>query len=182
MTTGTLFSATLGLNSNDWNGYTFVQSIPASAMTLPSGSIIKVRFRLQSSTTETRTVTNAYIEHRAGAGDVYDFNATPVQLLFAGSGSKVIASNSEEWTDWATFAYNKTDDLLFATYCGGGTSSDNLRYSNSVTGCAAYYKSGNDSSTVNKSGYTLQASNFLGLVNAIEYETSDGGGSFFPFF
>lgn len=166
---GTLFSQSLTLNSNGWTGYTGVIRIPASAMALPSGSITRIRFRLQAGSTEGFTVTNMYTEHRAGSGDPYDFATTPVQVLFAGSASKVIAAGTQEWSDWVTFAYDKTNDLLASFYCNGGSSSDMLSYATS-TGATKYEKIANDAATVNKTGYST-ASGFTSLINAIE---SDG--------
>lgn len=177
--TGTLFSQSLSIDSDGWNGLTVVMQIPASAMSLPSGSIARIRFRLQAGSTQGFTVTNMYTEHRAGSGDAYDFAATPVQVLFGGSGSKVIAAGAQEWSDWATLAYNKTDDLLAAFYCGGGTSSDMFIYATG-TGANRHTKAANDAATVNKTGYGTNSGN-TSLINAIEYETEDGG-NFFPYF
>lgn len=181
MTTGTLFTISLGANGNGWNGFTGVERIPVSVMTPPASGIVKVRLRLQASTSESFTITNAYIGHRAASGDAYDFATTPVQLLFGGSGSKVIAANTEEWSDWANFAYNKTSDFLFSFYCAGGASSDALRRSTSATSMSDYEKIANDAATVNKSGYSTN-DNIIHLVNTIEYDTADAGVNFFPFF
>lgn len=180
MATGTLFSLSLPTSGGGFSGVTAVDSIQASAMTLPSGNIIKLRFRLEASASESFTVTNMYIEHRASSGDAYDFAATPTQVLFAGSSSKVIAAGTSEWSDWVNFSYNKIDDLLAAIYCGGGSSSDGVKYKTSVTGASEYEKTANDAATVNKTGYT--SNNYIILINNIEYETADAGGNFFPYF
>lgn len=181
MTTGTLFSATLSSNSDGWNGFTGVIRIQASAMSLPSGSIAKLRLRYKAGSSQGFTVTNTYMEHRAGSGDVYDFAATPTQILFAGSASKTVSAGSTEWSDWIDFAYNKTDDLLISFYAGGGTGSDMLSYALSVTGVNKYDKVANDAATVNKTGYGTTAG-YCGLIDAIEYETDVAGGNFFPYF
>jgi len=179
--TGTLFSAALSSNSDGWNGFTGVIRIEASAMSLPSGSITKLRMRYKAGSSEGFTVTNTYMEHRASSGDVYDFATTPTQILFAGSASKTISAGTTEWSDWMDFAYNKIDDLLVSFYAGGGAGSDMLSYALSVTGVNKYDKVANDAATVNKTGYGTTAG-YCGLINAIEYETSDGGAGFFPFF
>lgn len=167
---GTLFTVTLNSDSNGWNSFTGVIRVQASAMTLPSGGITQVRLKLRAGSSEGFTVTNMYIGHRAAAGDAYDFATTPVQVLFGGSASKVIAAGTTEWSDWASFAYNKTDDLLGAFYCAGGSSSDMLRYALSVTGAEKYDKVANDAATVNKTGYSNIAV-YVGLIDTIE---SDG--------
>lgn len=180
MATGTLFSVTLDSSGGGFNGVTSVDRIQASAMSLPSGTITKLRFRFQASAIEAYTITNAYFEHRAGSGDPYDFATTPTQILFGGSGSKVVAAGTEEWSDWITWTYNKTDDLLVSVYCGGGASSDAVKYKTSVAGTAEYEKAANDAATVNKTGYTTNS--YIILINTIEYEAADADGNFFPFF
>lgn len=98
-----MLALTLNTNADGQNGQTFVERIAAAELTLPSGAITQVRVRFEAGTTEQLTITNAYVEHRAAAGDAYDFAATPVQLLFSGSGSVTIPSGTSQWSDWAAF-------------------------------------------------------------------------------
>lgn len=181
MATGTLFSQSLSLDSDGWDGYTGVERISASAMSLPSGSIIKLRIKFQAASGEGFSITNAYIGHRAGSGDPYDFSATPVQLLFGGSANVDISASSEQWSDWASFSYNKTSNLLVSFYCGGGSSSDAPRYETGLTGISDYEKVANDAATVNKTGYSVN-DGLLVMISAIEYETSEGGVGFLAYF
>jgi len=169
----TIFTQTLDTNGDGQNGYTRVIGFAVAALTLPSASIARIRFTLQAGTTQAITLSGVYVEHAAAAGDAYDFLATPVQLLFAGSGSKVIAANTSEVTDWATFAYNKTSALLMAWNCNGGTGSDMCRYKSAVTNVTDYSKAAvNEPATVNKTGYTPLGSTCI-LVNKIEVETAE---------
>lgn len=173
----TIFSQALDSNSDGNNGYTQVQSFAVAGLTLPGGAIVRVRVTFEASSAEGFTITNAYIGHAAGAGDAYDFSATPVQLLFSGGASAVISAGATAVSDWATFAYNKTSALLIAFYAGGGAGSDAQRYKASVANTTNYYKVANDAATVDKTGYATSAS--LAAINKIEVETSGG---FFAFF
>jgi len=164
---GTLFSVALTLDSDGWSGYTGVERIAASAMTLPSGSITKVRFRLVAAASEGITIGNAYVGHRAGSGDEYDFSAAPVQVLFGGSAGVTISAGSTKTSDWATFSYNKTSDLLFAFYCSGSGSSDAPKYASGITDVADYEKIANDAATVNKTGYSTNTG-YITLVDLVE--------------
>lgn len=167
---GTLFSVSLTLSGGGWNGITGVESVQASAMTLPLGSITQVRFRFTASASESFTITNAYVEHRASSGNVYDFVTIPVQILFGGSASKVVGAGTSEWSDWVPFAYDKSTDLLVAFYCNGGASSDAVKYSTGVTGVSDHEKIANDAATVDKTGYSTNTGT-IALLDRIE---SDG--------
>jgi len=181
MTTGTLFSLTLNTDADEQIGQTHVERVAAAAMTLPSGVITQVRICFEAGSTEQFTITNAYVGHRAGVGDAYDFSTTPVQLLFSGSESVTISAGTTQWSDWVAFAYNKTSDMLIAFYFGGGTGADMVRY---VTGLGANYdhfnKAANDAATVDKTGYGTSSGVFT--IKAVEYMTADGNTGFFPFF
>lgn len=173
MTISTAFSVTLDTDGDGLNGFTIVVGFAVAALTIPSGNISRVRFTLRAGNTQGLTITNAYVGHAAGAGDAYDFAATPVQLLWGGSGTKAIAANTEEVTDWATFAYNKTSALLVAYYLGGGTTVDMARYKNSVSNVTDYNKTANDAATVNKTGYASTA--LCRAINKIEFDVEDNG-------
>jgi hypothetical protein len=170
----TIYTNTVNTDENGYNGFTFVMSFAVAGLTLPAGAITQIRFTFQAGSTEALTITNAYVEHVAGAGDAYDFAATPVQLLWAGAASKVITANTNATTDWANFHYNKTSDLLCAFYMGGGVGSDMSRYKTAVSNVSRYNKSANDAATVNKTGYTLNVG-ILDSIIKIEVMTSSGG-------
>ena len=167
---GTLLTQTLNTNADGQNGQTHVERVAAAAMTLPSGAITQVRVRFEAGSTEQLTITNAYVGHRAGAGDAYDFSTTPVQLLFSGAANVTIPAGTTQWSDWASFAYNKTSDMLVAYYMGGGTGADMDRY---VSGLSANYdhfnKAANDAATVDKTGYGTSSG-----VSTIKGIESDG--------
>jgi hypothetical protein len=164
-----MYSPTLDANdAGGWNGFTLIERLEQALFTPPSGGITQVRITFQASSTEGCTIANAYVQHAAASGDLWDFLTTPVQLFWAGSGSKAIATGTEATTDWASFAYNKTSALLIAWY--ENTTSDSHRKKESVTNVNMYYKSGSDAATVNKTGYSTVA-NRLTSINKVE---SDG--------
>ncbi len=171
----TIYSATLTSNSNAENGRCYVESFAAAGLSLPAGSIARIRCTFQPSATEGTTITNAYIGHRAGSGDAYDFSDTPVQLLFSGGASGVTSAGTDITTDFANFVYNKTSDLLIAFYLGGGSSSDSIKYTASgIANVETYYKDANEAAVVNKSGFTQAGSGQLVGINKIEVETAGG--------
>jgi hypothetical protein len=176
----TIFTQALDTDGGALNGLTLVQRIAAAAMTLPAGTITQMRFSFQAGNAEGLVITNAYVQHRAGAGDAYDFSTTPIQILFGGSGTKTIAATTTEVSDWVTFAYDKTTDLLISFYSGGGTTNDTMRYKTGLntTNFSDYFKTANDAATVNKTGYTANAG-FCVIVNKIE--SFDPSGFFLMF-
>jgi len=171
----TLYSQALDTDFDVWNGYTIVMRWAASVLTLPTGTIARMRAYFEAGAAQALTVSKAYVEHKAGSGDVYDFATTPRQFLFSGSASKAITAGTTEVTDWLTFTYDKTTDLLIAFYAGGGVGSDMSR---GKTGLSAniieYYFLADEAATVNKSaGYNVTASR-LQAINKIEVETASG--------
>lgn len=163
------FTQTLNLDAGANNGLTTVMRFETSVLTLPSGVISQMQFTFEAGAAEALTITNAYVGHQAGSGDLYDFAATPVQILFGGSGSVAISAGQTA-LGVATFAYNKTSNLLVAFYTGGGVSVDTFRYRTGLAGVDYYYKTANDAATVNKTGYSTVA-DLLAAINKIE---SDG--------
>lgn len=170
----TLYSQALDVNNAGWNGYTTVMKYTTAAFTLPSYGISRMRVRFEAGTVEGYTITSAYVGHRAGSGDAYDFAATPVQLLFSGGASVAISSSSTSTSDWAEFAYDKTSDLLIACYINGGASVDTARAKTGLSNTILYYRVGDEAATVNKTtGYSISSG--LGLsVNFIEVEGPGG--------
>lgn len=174
----TLYTQALDANTGGWNNYTVVMRFAPAALTLPTAPILRIRFTFEAATTEGFQIGAAYVGHRAGAGDAYDFSTTPVQILFGGSGGVTISTSSTSTSDWATFAYDKTSDLLVAWYFNSTTDSPRAK-----TGLSNIYNydngaGGNSASTVNKSGFSVTNGRQLG-INKIEVETESGGFFFF---
>ena len=172
----TAYSQSVDTDSDTWNGNTFVQRWAASDLTLPSDAIARMRARWEAGSTEALTISEAYVGHKAGSGDVYDFAATPAQFLFSGGASGVANAGSTITSDWVNFVYDKTTDLLISWYAGGGTSSDMTRYKDGISASIiAYFKAGNEASTVDKSASYSSAASRLRSITLLEVETATGG-------
>jgi len=169
----TLFSQALDANAGGINTDTQVIRFEPAALTMPTGTITKIKVTFEAGTTEALTVTNAYIGHAAASGDAYDFSDTPVQLLASGGASFVISISSTLASDLANFSYDKTSALLVAFYVGSGTSTDTARAKAGLANITRYTKTANDAATVNKTGYSSTAGS-LYAINKIEVETSLG--------
>jgi hypothetical protein len=148
-----LYSVTLDSDDGGWNGYTIVMVFQPAALTLPGDSIIGVRVVFEAAAAENLTITNAYVGHGAAAGDVFDFAATPSQLLFATAGSKAIAAGQTATSDTLAFVYNKTSNFLISFYVGGGVTEDAVRKKTGLSNIDAYSKVANEAATVDKAGY-----------------------------
>ena len=140
----------LGVNSSDNALYTFRQVLKAAVFT-QSGSSVIVTFQAGSTNL---VIDGAYIGAQ-GAGDAYDFAATPVQLLFGGLGSVEITADATKASDTASISITASGvyvvSMYFNTTAKGSAkqTNDNLQ-----ANTANYYKSGSDAATVDATGYT----------------------------
>lgn len=169
----TLFSGSLTTDADGWNGNTIVDVWNTSALTIPSGIIVQIRATFKAAAAQALTITNAYIGHKAASGDAYDFLNTPTQLLFGGGASGTASAAGTVTSDYVNFNYNKINGLIIAFYCGGGTSSDDLSRSGTITGVAWYFKVANEAALVDKTGYST-ATGSVGAVSLIEVNTING--------
>jgi hypothetical protein len=165
---GTMYSLTLDNDGGTgFNGYTFAQVYDLAALTLPSDSITRMRVRIQAVTSEGCDIDGMYVGHQAGAGDAYDFAATPVQILFSGSGSVSVGAGSTALSDWASFAYDKTSKLVFAWHIS--SAADAMKRKLSTSNVTSYFRAAtSEAATVNKTaGYTGDATTTY-FINLIE--------------
>lgn len=137
-----------GGNSVGWGGLTLRQRVPVAA--LVAGS--KIRLTLQSAAASGCVISKVFIQHVAGSGDTYDFSAAPIQLAFAGGAGVTIPANSEVVTDEAVFTVNPTVPLIVSAYITSGDVAGNY-----PVGWSSYYKSGDDTTTVDAAGYSSSA-------------------------
>ena len=137
------------LTSDGWSGYTL--RIRLQAAYLLAGS--KVRLTVDS-TGQPLNMGAMYCQVRNMAGDLYDFETTPIPVTFGGSGTISTGSGSVYVSDDIPLVQSATKDLIISAYFNSTTT---MRRSNSaVTGLSYSYKSGNDAATVNATGYTTQ--------------------------
>ena len=157
-------------NSGGWIGYTLVVVLETAALSLPDDSITDVRITFRYPSSEGCNLAKVYVGHGASSGDVYDFAATPVQVLFGGSGSVSIGTSAVATSDWTSFAYDKTSKFVIAWYISSPV--DTMIYRAGVSNVTSYYRGGDEAATVNKSsGYAaLSGDNYM--IGKIEVRTS----------
>lgn len=164
-------------NNVDWSGYT-IRLLVNSAQISNTG-LSKVRVTFESSSAQALTIDAAYIGHAAAAGDAYDYESTPTQLLFSGSGGFAISSGTQKVSDEVAFSVQSSKNLIIAYHVSGDATHDDVRAKATQTGFTSYYKSANEAGTVDVTGYSTSAKAILGVMR-VEAAASDGG--FFAFF
>lgn len=133
-------------NDTGWSGYTIRVRIKAAQIVAGS------RFRLTlDNGTNPIAMSSQYIQTRNMAGDTYDFSTTPIQVMYAGSPTISSGSGGTFVSDEILLSQTATEDIIISSYFSGAT---NLRRKNGITGWEYYFKIGNDSSTVDASGYS----------------------------
>lgn len=169
MTFETVFEKTLNANSTGWNGQTRVQVIPASVV----GAASKIRLTLSGASTKPTGVLNMYVGER-GAGDAYDFAATPVQAKVGGNGAFDVPQSGSIVTDDIKINFSGTKDLVIAASYTTDTSKNDLRVLfGGSTGCSYFWKvNADEASLVNKTSYQAAGNNpnALGMISKIEVE------------
>lgn len=131
-----------------WAGYSIRVVIPASA--LANVSTTQVRLRAAGTDAVGGAVTKCFIGEQAASGDVYDFAATPVEILSGGVSGISVSAGQEKWTDLAAFATDGTKALVISMYCATG----NLPHTAMLDGKTIHYRSGDSASTVDALAHT----------------------------
>jgi lysophospholipase L1-like esterase len=156
--TFTFFSGTLAQTTSGSN-LSVVVSIPASTIVVPNVNAptfyrCRLTFRGQAN--------NVYIGHKAGAGDAYDFAASPTAVTWNGGSATLSADNSTlTVSDEISFTWDGASDILIALEYGAAVTWPH----GAVTGYASYTKAATtgETATVNKTGYSTEASTVYGL-------------------
>lgn len=167
--TTTIFEQTLNDDADGNTGATRRQMINAAILTDPGFTPVEARVRFEAGSGEQLTITKAYIGHKAGAGDAYDFAATPVQLLFSASASVTIPAGMAVESDWAAFVWDRSSGIIVSYYMNGGLSADSERFLNSVANAEAYIKAAVDeAATVDVTGYSAPGAIDVAAINRIQ--------------
>ena len=148
---------------------TFRHQFAAAGLTAPSGTVTQTRVTFHAGTTagENLTITDAYIGHK-GAGDAYDFAATPVQITFDGGNAGVtITTDTTKVSDAVNFAWDKTSDIVISTFynTSGADACKNLTGLSNVN---QYTKVANDAATVDATGYSGPTAGRIEAITKIE--------------
>lgn len=164
----TLFSQTLNVGSSGWTGYS-IRSLINNSYLSGSANQVRVTLRSDPASGEACTIDAAYIGHQAGAGDAYDFDGNQKQLLFSGSGSVTIATNSTVTSDWVDFTYDETKNIILSADFSTGTADDFARLN--AAPWVAYYKNTIPSASITDASlFTTYVDNLL-LITTIEGQT-----------
>lgn len=147
-------------DSDGWNGWTSRERVLASSLTDVSATQLRISWKASSAFQ--LKIAKAYVQLK-GAG-TYDFSTTPVQILFSGGSSAVVAANGVIVSDAVTFTYDGTSDLIVSTYsdatAGFSSSNSNVR-------STLWQKSGDDAATVTPvGGATGSAMDIVWLIEA----------------
>jgi len=134
--------------SMGWNGYTFRWIIP-STLLLYSATMVRVGFEYYNIAW---AFAKCYMGHVAASGDAYDFAVAPTQLLFSGGAGGAVNAGGLI-SDDVSFNLDKTKNLMFAFYFSDAAK-DDVPYNNAILTYGAYYKAGDDCTTVDASGYS----------------------------
>lgn len=140
-----------------WNGFTQRQRFGSALVVAGT----KIRLTAAANTAQVGAM---YVGIGATSGDNYDFAATPVQVTFSGSGSVSIGATSQVLSDEIPLTIASGDAILVASYFSGTST---VMAQAGLTNRNSYYKTGNDASTVDASGYSTSA-NPLHLFSKVE--------------
>ena len=133
-----------------WAGYTLRQVYDFSTQVGVAATRFKIALRASSS--EGLIIDACYMGVQ-GAGDVYDFNTTPVQVTFSGAAGFTKTAGGIAVSDAIDLSVSASQNIVVSMY-GNTAASDGFSYNGSVTGAEVYFKLASDASTVNATGYT----------------------------
>lgn len=141
-----------GGNDSNWAGYTVRMLMPASALSVSANANTKLY--IAGAAGADLDVVKMYVGHgRTVGGNVYDFAAAPVQVLFSGSATVQAPAGSNVLSDAIAFAYDETKPMLVSLYVGVA-GKDLLRWL-PFTGAQLYTLSAtDDAATQSTSGYS----------------------------
>lgn len=156
-------------DTTGWANSTHVQYIPQASLAATGGTQVRITLKPPAATGS--TITGIYIGQCSASFSATSpaFAATPVQILYGGSGSKTLtAGGANQLSDAASFVMPSSNGLCIAWQF---TTSSNMPYSavGSPSGWGISYKSGADAATVAKVSYTNYAAfNGSWLVTLVE--------------
>jgi hypothetical protein len=168
MAWATVASATITTDNTSANITT--RQLISSAGLSNLGYLYRVTFKAGA---EGLKIGAAYIGQASDSGDAYDFINTPTQLLFSGAWNCEIAANGSIVSDQAALVLPAGKNLIISFYTSTDTTKDTTKYVATLTNWQYYYKSGNDASTVDATGYSTGVA--VNGISLIESTTDIGG-------
>lgn len=152
-------NADLGSGQN----LTIVVQLTVAAMS--NTGLCALRATFAASSTEAFQVTKCYVGPRNMAGDAYDFETTPTQLFFDGGNAGFsIAANQTKVSDVLELTIDGAKDFLIAFHIANSAANDGYRRDTSAAWNWHFKAGGDDSATVNKTGYTTVSGDTAGVL------------------
>jgi hypothetical protein len=167
-----VYNVALSGSDNGWENITFVQLLAAGNLGAATGT--QARVTVKFAALPNLGGARVYIGQKAAAGDAYDFNTTPAQVLFGGGNIVGDGVTLTFVSDFVTLpeAYDETKDYLVSVFITN-VAGTNLPMASS-TGDANYFaigdNAGNKAETPNKTGYSTNLTNTAEWVTKIEIQ------------
>jgi hypothetical protein len=146
-----LWEKTVDYTSSEsgWAGQTFRFKIPVSKV-YNSCASFKLEFARVSNDWQ---IGKCYIGEQATSGDEYDFKNVPTQVLFGGSAGKIFNADAI-LSDEVTLALDYSKNIIISLYIVTLSYIPIGGVAGIVSGYKSWYKSGDDASTQNATGYS----------------------------
>jgi len=167
---GVAFGDTLDADTGISSGVNYRVLIPSSELS-NSGTEIRATLQAANSTILSGNyyIDSCYIGHASTGGNAWDFDGNQVQLFFSSSSGTTISIGNEVTTDYSSFSYNNSKDLIVSVglYTTGGS---DIRKRGSAS-TSVYQKASAylDAGKTAPSGYGLAGSENWG-INEIEVQ------------
>lgn len=155
-------SVTMSSDNGGWNGFT-LRNVVSRGGLAHAGS--KYRITFEGGSVEGTAGDACYSGPGATSGDVYDFETTPTQVLFSGGGSFDTGVGGTIMSDEINVAVDASKPFIVAFHFNNAAK-DTIRRG-SATNANYYWKSANEPSTVDVTGYTTVGS-LSAVVKKIE--------------
>lgn len=158
-----IYSEAMTADSNGWNGWTIRSRIDAAIMAVPTFTPTKMRVGVAASSARNLQFSSFYVGHRAGSGNAWD-TASLMQMLWGESAGATIPTGTVVASDWTSFAWNKTSDLIFSFFVNGGSSNDGARRVADGSNRHIYWKNANDANQNTPSGFAMHDTFQVGIA------------------
>lgn len=141
-----------GGSSSGWSGYTIRTRIEAAGLSNIGGSQTRVTFA--AGTGGNAVIGAAYIGNAASAGDTYDFEASPTQLLFSGGAGTTVTASTQTTSDGCAFTITAAKPILVAVQFSGATQ---IGFESIKANWSSFYKAAvSEAATVDVTGYSVE--------------------------
>lgn len=177
MTTTTIFGPWTLSGNNTLDGFTIRQCCAPADLASFSGT--PTRFRVTFDWGDTCPTTSQGLiaafggRSNPGGGNQQDFDGTPAQILFSGTGLAPSSANAQVVSDWVALpqAYDSTKQFMtsFALEAGSALTAA-LNTPIAHTGTDVYYVSGNSASVISGAAFALYTDQVIASISKIELD------------